>query len=553
MSLRDRSIKIDILKKKPQQPLKYKQYDNDCELNLYVYKDNMAMPVTDYKAVAIYETPKGDIFHRKCTIDKNRITTYIDEEITSMTGRVTLEIVLTATEKVVTTFSIYIDIEKSLDRANAQKEIKHLGNSDTLFEMLEDWSMLDVESMSGELRNSNVIIDLQKNISQTLTYKQYDDGCFLNFAFYDNKKGKDLSGYRAVILYKTPDNTVYTRNCAIENNMIATVLDNNITYKPGKVELEIVLSNDKETISTFTTFIEVEESINRDEVLRDIPQWEAFEKLLKLTEDWEQVDELLNYLIEGDFMTRDELMKVLDERIDFTGYATENYVKNKILEAQLDSAGVDLSGLASKDDLPKKISELENDEGYLTEEDFDEISEGLHYYGKITPENDETIWFSSTKSTFDDEGFTLDNPLVNEIFAILRGLNDTVEKQQEEIRELRKEVTLLKYEVEYLKENGFVPGKPSDEENSMLTLEDGGLFLFEDGSQILLEENIIEEDNSLLELEDGGLFLFEDGGQILLEENIPSEDEEEVKNSLLAEDSSNLIYENGGFIGLETN
>lgn len=58
------------------------------------------------------------------------------------------------------------------------------------------------------------------------------------------------------------------------------------------------------------------------------------------------------------------------------GYATETYVQNKIAEASLSGGEVDLSGLATKDELatkadktaiPTKTSQLTNDSGFLTE------------------------------------------------------------------------------------------------------------------------------------------------------------------------------------------
>ena len=49
------------------------------------------------------------------------------------------------------------------------------------------------------------------------------------------------------------------------------------------------------------------------------------------------------------------------------GYATEEFVKNKIAEAELGCEEVDLSGYAKKSELPTKVSELKNDAGYLTE------------------------------------------------------------------------------------------------------------------------------------------------------------------------------------------
>lgn len=61
--------------------------------------------------------------------------------------------------------------------------------------------------------------------------------------------------------------------------------------------------------------------------------------------------------------------------VDLTGYATEEFVKNKIAEAQLGNKEVDLSGYAQKSELPTKVSQLQNDSGYLTAADKEEIVE----------------------------------------------------------------------------------------------------------------------------------------------------------------------------------
>ncbi len=49
-----------------------------------------------------------------------------------------------------------------------------------------------------------------------------------------------------------------------------------------------------------------------------------------------------------------------------SGYATEDYVKNKIAEAELGGEEVDLSGYAQKSELPTKTSDLVNDSGFIT-------------------------------------------------------------------------------------------------------------------------------------------------------------------------------------------
>ena len=51
--------------------------------------------------------------------------------------------------------------------------------------------------------------------------------------------------------------------------------------------------------------------------------------------------------------------------VDLTGYATEEYVNNAVNNIEIPT--VDLSDYAKKTDIPTKVSELNNDVGYLTQ------------------------------------------------------------------------------------------------------------------------------------------------------------------------------------------
>ena len=57
----------------------------------------------------------------------------------------------------------------------------------------------------------------------------------------------------------------------------------------------------------------------------------------------------------------------LTEHQSLAGLATETYVTEKIAEAQLGGEEVDLSGYAKTTDIPTKVSQLDNDAGYLTQ------------------------------------------------------------------------------------------------------------------------------------------------------------------------------------------
>lgn len=151
---------------------------------------------------------------------------------------------------------------------------------------------------------------------------------------------------------------------------------------------------------------------------------------------------------------------------------------------------------------------------FATKKELDEVdvdidldSIDIAYVGENEPENENAIWFdSSEKNTIN---ITYENPIIDEIFASIRTLQDQVKKLQED--------------VEYLKlyggggGSGNVPDNPNDE--AIFALEDGGLFLLEDGGYLLLEESINKINDSILLLENGARLLFENGQDILLESN----------------------------------
>lgn len=213
--------------------------------------------------------------------------------------------------------------------------------------------------------------------------------------------------------------------------------------------------------------------------------------------------------------------------------------------------------IPTSEDIPEKISELDNDRqfvtkdevdgiltesDYITKEEVDDILKNVDlegddcwHLGEVVPEDNDLIWFSGSTST--QSNYTYDNPVIQEIFASLKSLQRAVSKLQED--------------VEYIKIHGGGQGGGGGTvtDDSSLALEDGSLFLLEDGSLLLLEEAIQQIADTILLLEDGAEFLLEDGGSIKLEE----QNEQEVIREpfLLMENSSELLLENNGNINLE--
>lgn len=140
-------------------------------------------------------------------------------------------------------------------------------------------------------------------------------------------------------------------------------------------------------------------------------------------------------------------------------------------------------------------------------EDLLDFDPNVTYMGSEEPDNDNVIWFDNGNSSVSE--ITFDNPIISELFACIRTLQDQVQQ--------------LQADVEYLKiygGGGSSPDRPpstDDDSESLLILEDGGLFLFEDGGYMMLEQSIEAISSSLLVLENGANILLENGANILLE------------------------------------
>ena len=200
------------------------------------------------------------------------------------------------------------------------------------------------------------------------------------------------------------------------------------------------------------------------------------------------------------------------------GYATESFVSNAIANAQLSGdKEVDLSNYATKDelnskanitDIPTKVSDLTNDNNYISSIPDEYITE---------EELNNTIEKYYTKNEVDEK--IKDNNNNNET---IQNLLDIIESLQSQIQKLQEDV-------EYLKTHGGGGTIPDDDENEdvvndgVLILEDGFELLLEDGSSILLEgntdggDNKEEEKDNIILLEDGFELLLEDGSNFLLD------------------------------------
>ena len=160
--MRERTITVDI-NKNYHKSLNYKQYDNNNVLNIVIKEDDNLVDITDYTARAFYQLPSKTIIQRNTTKNgKNTIKLKIDNVVLAESGRIFLEVVINNVDTVVTTFTLFIDVEKSIDRNEAIEGypewdiiadgLSHLDDVENRMSIAEN-EIVDIESEVSTVKN----------------------------------------------------------------------------------------------------------------------------------------------------------------------------------------------------------------------------------------------------------------------------------------------------------------------------------------------------------------------------------------------------------------
>ena len=382
--LRERIITID-LDEGNYRILRYKQYDNNQILKIIIQENKEEVDLAFYTARLFFKLPSGSILEKDTTIKNNRIIVSIDSGILSENGRIIADLTLSSSEQLVTAFTMYLDVEETIDRNEAVQSkpewdliTNTLNNLDTKVDKVEGKSLIansEIERLANvdnyddtELKN---LIDTKsdtthnhntqyasKSSEHTHNNKNaLDKVTDLKVIEWDNKS--DFSGSYEDLTDK-PKIPVVDVNKAYVDEQLSNKSDINHTHT------ELHTHNNKDVLDVIT-----QEKIN----------------------EWNSKSDF-----SGDYndLINKPTIPILD------GYATESYVKNAIADAQLNggsgSGGIDLSGYATKDelnakanvsDIPTKTSQLTNDSKFLTSVPSEYVTETeLNAKGYLTQHQD---------------------------------------------------------------------------------------------------------------------------------------------------------------------
>ena len=383
------------------------------------------------------------------------------------------------------------------------------------------------------MRTRTIELDIDSQSFKVLKYKQFDHNNLLKVIIKREAEIIDLTSYAIRVFFQTQNGKVLQKNATLINGEINIVLESILLQHHGKILFEIVLSNGKEITTTFTMYLDVEKSIDKNAPIIGNPEWDIIKDGLSVLDDKVNREELDNYYSKIEV---DEKFKNVSvgENINLDGYAKKEELPTKISDLINDKGYLEEipSQYITEDELEEKIKDVDLD-NYYNKNEIDSIVENLDiedcsYTGENLPENDEVIWFSNGVSSASD-GITYDNPLIQELFACINALQTQVQKLQEE--------------VDYLKLHGGGGSSSGGDigNKNCLILEDGFILLLEDGGYFELETNVNSSFDAFL-LEDGSNLLLEDGSNLLLETS-NSTPTNTSKNNLLLENGENILLE----------
>ena len=377
--MRDRIAIIDINTKKFK-AISYKQYDENNILQIVITENGNIIGLSNYSAVVKFQLPSGVVYKIPSIIENNTIKLILTRAILSEYGKVIVEIVLQDTKQLITTFSIYLNVEKSINNENSQ--LPEMDITSDYLHRHENKEVLDqiTQEMIDSILEFEELLEL--DVYATKDYVQSE------IEKIDiNTDNLDLSNY-------------YTKEEVDEKF-------ENIDINTDNIDLSNYAT--KEELPTKAS--QLENDLN---YLTSIPEEYVTETELNNKGYLTEHQDISGKADKTELFSKDYNDLINKPNIpSLDGYATENYVKNEIANAQLggENNKIDLSGYATKDDLngkantediPTKVSQLENDSNYLTNIPSEYITETeLNAKGYLTNIPEEYI----TETELNNKGY----------------------------------------------------------------------------------------------------------------------------------------------------
>ncbi|MER0279356.1 hypothetical protein ABRY18_04090 [Clostridioides difficile] len=268
------------------------------------------------------------------------------------------------------------------------------------------------------MRDKTYTVDLNTKVYSVPIYKQFDNLIPFSIRLIEDGKEADLEGYTALAFFQN-DKVLIQKNCIINGNIVKAILDNNILALPGLIKVEFQFRKNQEIVTTFQMKIQVEESLDKDNAIESTPQWDVLgQAIIDITNSINDINDTKNNLIKDINTSISTLTSKIDSSVDLMtqdiNIAKENLVDDiselatKVDErVALEIFDGDYNSLINK---PTKVSNFENDVGYITSSDIDSSQNHVHTNKAVLDGiTQEKVISWDSKSNFDGNYNSLTN------------------------------------------------------------------------------------------------------------------------------------------------
>ncbi|HCQ5566736.1 TPA: hypothetical protein OLX95_000102 [Clostridioides difficile] len=268
------------------------------------------------------------------------------------------------------------------------------------------------------MRDKTYTVDLNTKVYSVPIYKQFDNLIPFSIRLIEDGKEVDLEGYTALAFFQN-DKVLIQKNCIVNGNIVRAILDNNILALSGLIKVEFQFRKNQEIVTTFQMKIQVEESLNKENAIESTPQWDLLgQAIIDITNSINDINDTKENLINDINTNISTLNSKIDSSVDTMiqdiNVAKENLIDDiseltiKVDErVELEIFDGDYNSLINK---PTKLSNFENDAGYITNSDIDSSQNHVHTNKTVLDgiTQDKVIGWDS-KSNFDGNYNNLTN------------------------------------------------------------------------------------------------------------------------------------------------
>ncbi|HGM1081917.1 TPA: BppU family phage baseplate upper protein [Clostridioides difficile] len=193
------------------------------------------------------------------------------------------------------------------------------------------------------MRDRIYTVDINTRNYQVAKYKQYDNAIEFKINLLENNIEKDLTGYTAIANFQRPDRKIVYQSCTIENSIVTTIIENNITEVAGDVIVEFTFYKDDLVVTTFSLKINIEKSIDKNAITEE-PKWDFITVIInqvkEAVKDAEETEEAIKKAENKRVEEFNDIKDVFDDKV----IEVEEAIKAIPSKEELKGVGIEIKG-----------------------------------------------------------------------------------------------------------------------------------------------------------------------------------------------------------------